>query len=201
MMGIVVQTDPMTPEQMSDDISYDLRAVVAACLSFRGDRRPDANALSSAILNILQGQSGSLANNDDWGKVVGGFFNQLSLGGIFGSGPPVHDAPQHLPASSAGISAEESRSAGSASSGARTSPGVVRTPARSAGSAKQQPPEKRGLKWHSDMSLVDVKEITSRDFDKDFEPVLPSRKAASKFFILLLEIPGYVCCLYDQYSC
>jgi len=149
MMGMVVQTDPMTPEQMSDDISYDLRAVVAACLSFKGDRRPDANALSSAILNILQGQSGSLTKNDDWGKVVGGFFNQLSLGGIFSSGPPVYDAPPHLPASSAGNSAEDSRSAGSAFSGARVSAGAVRTPTRSPGSTRQQPQGDRFCKLMS----------------------------------------------------
>ena len=39
-------------------------------------------------------------------------------------------------------------------------------------SGRQQTPapvsEKRGLKWHSDKSLVDVKDITSRDFDQDF---------------------------------
>ena len=37
----------------------------------------------------LQGQAidvDALTNNDDWGKAVGGFFNQLSLGGLFSSG-------------------------------------------------------------------------------------------------------------------
>ena len=36
-----------------------------------------------------------------------------------------------------------------------------------------QVPEKRGLKWHSDKSLVDVKDITSHDFDKDFVVAFP----------------------------
>ena len=34
--------------------------------------------------------------------------------------------------------------------------------------AQAPAPEKRGLKWHSDKSLVDVKDITSRDFDQDY---------------------------------
>ena len=227
MMGMVVQSEPLTPNHLPDSISHDLRSIVAACLSLRGDRRPNANSLSSAILNILQGQSGALVMGDDWGSVVGGFFNQLSLGGIFSAGAPAYEVPPQIP-SSVGSSAPDDLRRVGAGSVASASAGAARmsqasTLARSSPSSKQPPgrclrvyqskcmrlsdslllfvvensqslirahsfpftsllthPEKRGLKWHSDMSLVDIKEITSRDLDKDFDAPLPSRRASSK---------------------
>lgn len=156
MMGMVVQTEPITPNHLPGSISHDLRSIVAACLSLKGDRRPNANSLSSAILNILQGQSGVLVMGDDWGKVVGGFFNQLSLGGIFSSGAPIIDSkPPHL-SSSVGTSAHDDHRRGQAgagsfasASGAAGRSSQAPAVARSSPSSKQPPGQVQETEMHA----------------------------------------------------
>eukprot|EP00802_Teleaulax_amphioxeia_P011101 Tamp_11131.p1 GENE.Tamp_11131~~Tamp_11131.p1 ORF type:complete len:568 (+),score=102.68 Tamp_11131:53-1756(+) len=186
MLAMLVQKERLTPRHMPEDISHDLRSVVCECLTLKSSERPSAMALSSALLGIQQGQGldmGVLKGGADWGRVVGGFFNQLNLGGIFsGTAPesaPAQNSSQSLLSSVPSHSDEHRKglTVSGATSGGRMSDASTRSRMNSAvsgASGKQQmpaqapAPEKRGLKWHSDKSLVDVKDITSRDFDQDY---------------------------------
>jgi serine/threonine protein kinase len=162
--GIVVQSEAITAEQLPSDVAYDLRQVVAACLKLNANSRPHSRDLSTTILNFQQGQTldiKNLSNDQDWGKVVGNFF-ESALGSIFSADkqPQQHD---HQRQSSQMHQSQLSAAAMSTHSTTSTSSALQVSVANAVAT-----PEKRGLRWHSDMSLVDVKDITSHDFDQDF---------------------------------
>ena len=166
-LGMVVQTEPMKPQLMPADIAYDLREVVCACLQFSGDRRPNSRDLSAAILNFQEGGSldASIPGDRDIIRQVGSFF-ESAIGGLFG-GEKAGQRPvmqQQSTTSSAnisydGVSAENFRSQTLTDEKAGEQyqrqlsmrPSQPKTPPGKA--------DKKGLRWHSDSSIAEIKEI------------------------------------------
>ena len=107
MLGAIVQSQPMTPASLPSRLSPGLRSIIAACLAYKGARRPGAQQLCEGLRGLSQGkqfdyvsESPSDGRDQDWAAPLMNLFhpfsdsiqsgmtqslNQLSIGNMFSS--------------------------------------------------------------------------------------------------------------------
>jgi len=85
MLGMTVQSEPVTPASLPARLSPDLRSIIAACLAYKGARRPSAAQLCEGLRGLQQGKRFDYApepagdgSDQDWAAPLINLLNPFS---------------------------------------------------------------------------------------------------------------------------